>query len=271
MNAIRAFADSVDRCLVVEEGDPYLVDAIRAAGITVEGKEEIHRFGELNVARVRQIVTGETTPETKPPPGKRPRFCPACPHKISFKAFADMDCIVCGDIGCYMLGVLPPFEIMDSSVCMGASIGVGLGLRHTLPEEDARRVVSVIGDSTFVHSGITGIVEMVYNPPTTGHVVVILDNSITAMTGFQENPSTGRSLDHSPTSKLSLEDLLEVLGVPNIHVIDPIDDKRNYLNTLQKALDSGELHVLIARRHCELVEPKIADWESCNAAAECSV
>ena len=109
-----------------------------------------------------------------------------------------------GDIGCYTLGALPPLEAMDSLVCMGASIGMGLGLRHVLPPEQARRVVSVIGDSTFVHSGITGLVEMVYNPPPGGHVVMILDNGTTAMTGLQEHPGTGRRLDHArPASSSS--------------------------------------------------------------------
>ncbi len=117
--------------------------------------------------------------------------------------------------------MLPPFEAMDTCVCMGASIGVGLGLRHVLPPDEARRVVSVIGDSTFVHSGITGLVEMVYNPPPTGHVVMILDNGTTAMTGMQEHPGTGRTLDHQPTGKVVIEDLARSLGIRSVHVIDP--------------------------------------------------
>ena len=117
-----------------------------------------------------------------------------------FEILRDLRCIVPGDIGCYTLGVLPPFEAMDSCLCMGASIGVGLGLRHVLAEGQARRVVSVIGDSTFVHSGITGLVDMAYNPPPTGHVVIILDNATTAMTGLQEHPATGRKLDGAPAS-----------------------------------------------------------------------
>jgi Pyruvate/2-oxoacid:ferredoxin oxidoreductase gamma subunit len=129
-----------------------------------------------------------------------------------FETLHELDCIVAGDIGCYTLGVLPPFTAMDSCVCMGASIGVGLGLRHVLPPEQARRVVSVIGDSTFVHSGITGLVEMVYNPPPTGHVVLILDNGTTAMTGHQEHPGTGRTLEHEPTGKVSFEGLARSLG-----------------------------------------------------------
>ena len=138
-----------------------------------------------------------------------------------FEALRKRDCIVAGDIGCYTLGVLQPFEAMDSCVCMGASLGVGLGLRHVLPPEQARRVVSVIGDSTFVHSGISGLVEMVYNPPPNGHVLIILDNGTTAMTGHQEHPGTGRKLDHQPTSKLVLEDLARSLGVKRVHVVEP--------------------------------------------------
>ena len=167
----------------------------------------MYRFGELNVARVRRILAGDTSPEPAPVAGKPPQLCPGCSHRNVFEALHNLDCIVAGDIGCYTLGVLPPFEAMDSCVCMGASIGVGLGLRHVLPPEQARRVVSVIGDSTFVHSGITGLVEMVYNPPPTGHVVLILDNSTTAMTGHQEHPGTGRTLEHEPTGKVSFEDL----------------------------------------------------------------
>jgi indolepyruvate ferredoxin oxidoreductase alpha subunit len=196
IETMRRFAASVERCLVVEEGDPFLYEAARTAGIAVENKPEMYRFGELNVERVRRIVAGDTSPEAAPTPGKPPELCPGCPHRNVFEVLHDLDCIVSGDIGCYTLGVLPPFSAMDTCVCMGASIGVGLGLRHTLPPEQARRVVSVIGDSTFVHSGITGLVEMVYNPPPTGHVLIILDNGTTAMTGLQEHPGTGRRLNH---------------------------------------------------------------------------
>jgi len=114
---------------------------------------------------------------SSPASGKPPALCASCPHRVAFGALKTLDCIVAGDIGCYTLGALPPLEAMDSQLCMGASIGMGLGLRHVLPEPQARRVVSVIGDSTFVHSGITGLVEMVYNPPSTGHVVLILETA----------------------------------------------------------------------------------------------
>jgi len=259
IEAIRRFAASVRRCVVIEEGDPYLAEAISAAGIAVEGKAEMYRFGELNVGRVRRILAGDASPEPPPPRGKPPQLCQGCPHRIVFEALTRQGCIVAGDIGCYTLGVLPPFEAMDSCVCMGASIGVGLGLRHVLPEEEARRVVSVIGDSTFVHGGITGLVEMIYNPPHTGHVVLILDNGTTAMTGLQEHPGTGRTLDHRPTGRVVFEDLARALGIPNVHVLDPVKGRTEFERVLAESLASRSLTLLIVRRPCLLAAKRDAD------------
>jgi indolepyruvate ferredoxin oxidoreductase alpha subunit len=261
IEAIRQFAGSVDRCIVIEEGDPYLFESIRSAGIPVEGKPEMYRFGELNVDRVHRILIGATSPEPAPPAGKPPELCNACSHRVAFTALRNQGCIVTGDIGCYTLGVLPPFEAMDTCVCMGASIGVGLGLRRVLPEQQAKRVVSVIGDSTFVHSGITGLVEMIYNPPPTGHVVLILDNGTTAMTGLQEHPGTGRTLDHEPTGRVIFEDLARSLGIPNVHVVDPVRDPTGFEGLLKDALASGELTVIIARRPCLLAAGRIRQHE----------
>src|SRR5208337_2872427 len=190
-------------------------------------------LGELNVSRVRRILAGDVSPEPEPLPGKPPTLCPGCGHRTVFSSLRNLNCIVSGDIGCYTLAVLPPFEAVDSCVCMGASIGVGLGLRHALPPEQAKRVVSVIGDSTFVHSGITGLVEMIYNPPATGHVLLILDNGTTAMTGLQENPGTGRKLDHSRTGRVVFEELARTLGVRNVHVIDPLAQPQVFENLLR--------------------------------------
>lgn len=264
MQTIKKFIASVKRCVVIEEGDPYLVEAIRYEGGAVEGKPDMYRFGELNVSRVRRILNGDTSPEPVPPRGKPPQLCQGCPHRMTFAVMKKYDCIVSGDIGCYTLSVLPPFETMDSCVCMGASVTVGLGLRHALPPEEAKRVVSVIGDSTFVHSGLTGIAEMVYNPPPTGHVVVILDNGTTAMTGMQEHPGTGRTLDHQPTNKLSFERVLEAMGVPNVTVTD---SPPAFEDALKAALERNELSVIIMRRTCRLAEPKIQLYE--KAAAKC--
>jgi indolepyruvate ferredoxin oxidoreductase alpha subunit len=208
----------------------------------------MYRFGELNVSRVRRIVACDVSPEPALPAGKPPELCPGCPHRNVFEVLRDLGCIVAGDIGCYTLGVLPPFSAMDTCICMGAAIGVGLGLRHSLPPEQARKVVSVIGDSTFVHSGITGLVEMIYNPPATGHVLVILDNGTTAMTGMQEHPGTGRRLDHEPTGRVVFEDLARTLGIKNVYTVDPIADADAIARVLREALGRDELSVIIARQ-----------------------
>jgi len=252
LEAIRRFAASVQHCLVVEENDPYLFEQIRAAGIEVEQKQEMYRFGELNVARVRRILAKDTSPETPPAPGKPPALCVGCPHRATFDILKKLNCIVAGDIGCYTLGAMKPIEAMDSQLCMGASIGMGLGLRRVLPEVEARRVVSVIGDSTFWHSGVTGLIEMVYNRPATGHVVVILDNSTTAMTGLQEHPGTGRTLGHEPAGRVALEDLVRSLGIENVAILDPATRQEQFEQTLRGALVRNELSVIIARRPCIL-------------------
>ncbi len=262
---LREFAASVDRCVVVEEGDPVIADAMRAAGIAVESKAEMYRFGELDVARVRRILAGDVSPEPAPPRGKPPELCPACPYHAVYGALSKHDCIVAGDIGCYTLGVLPPYRAMDSCVAMGASIGVGLGLRHVLPPDEARRVVSVIGDSTFVHSGISGLVEMAYNPPPTGHVVIVLDNGTTAMTGQQEHPATGRRLDHGPTHRLSIEGLAREIGIACVTVIDPYADPEGFERLLLERLAAPELSVIVARRPCILAAADIRHWEQTNA------
>ena len=262
LHAIAAFAREMDRCVVIEEGDPYLVDALRAGGITVEGKPPMYRFGELSVERVRRILASDQSPETPTPAGKPPRLCPGCPHGTVFEILGKLDCIVAGDIGCYTLGVLPPYNAIDSTVCMGASIGVGLGLRQVLPDDEARRVVSVVGDSTFIHSGITGLVEMVYNPPPTGHVVLILDNGTTAMTGLQEHPGTGRRLDHQPTGRVMVEDLATSLGIRRVHVVDPTKDPERLEALLKESLSSAETAVIVARRVCLLAAKKLRKLES---------
>jgi indolepyruvate ferredoxin oxidoreductase alpha subunit len=268
MKKIAAFAKGVDRCVVVEEGDPYLVDAIRAAGIAVEGKAEMYRFGELDVPRVRRILDHDVSPEPAKPPGKPPQLCDGCQYRLVFDSLRKRDCIVAGDIGCYTLGVLQPFEAMDSCVCMGASLGVGLGLRHVLPPEQARRVVSVIGDSTFVHSGISGLVEMIYNPPPDGHVLIILDNATTAMTGHQEHPGTGRKLGHEPTNKLVIEDLARSFGVKRVHVVEPRVGANDFDRVLDECLASRELCVIIARRPCLLIVKRLRELERCECESK---
>lgn len=272
LEKLRAFARSVERCLVVEEGDPYFVEQLRTAGIPVEGKPEEYRFGEMSVDRVRRIIAGDSSPEPAPLQVTPPRLCDACPYHPVYATLRALDCIVAGDIGCYTLGVMEPYRAMDSCVAMGASLGVGLGLRHVLPEEQARRVVSVIGDSTFVHSGLSGVVEMVYNPPPTGHVVIVLDNGTTAMTGQQEHPATGRTLDHGATAKFSIEGFARACGVRQVHVVDPVKDAPGFERLLRERLGESELALIVARNPCVLAAADIRKWDRANAekAAACA-
>ncbi|MBR2910799.1 MAG: thiamine pyrophosphate-binding protein, partial [Lentisphaeria bacterium] len=235
---------------------PILFEEISAMGLKIENKPEMYRFGELNVERVRRILAGDISAEPVPNPGKPPQLCPGCPHRKTYEVLRDTGCIVSGDIGCYTLGVMPPFNALHSCVCMGASITVGLGLRKVLPEDQARKVVSVIGDSTFLHTGINGIVEMMYNPPATGHVVIILDNGTTAMTGLQEHPGTGHHLDGSESFAIKPEDACRGLGVKNIDIVDTTAEPEKFAEILKKRLAGNECSVIIARRPCILALAK---------------
>jgi indolepyruvate ferredoxin oxidoreductase alpha subunit len=173
----------------------------------------------------------------------------------------ELNCIVSGDIGCYTLAALPPLAAMDMMIDMGASVGMGLGLRHVLPREQAKRVVSVIGDSTFLHSGLPGLIEMAYNPPETGHVLMILDNGTTAMTGQQEHPGTGRQLDGEGTHKVSFEALARASGVKNVFTINPVRERAMLKTVLADSLQKDELTVIVARSPCILAAGRIAAWD----------
>lgn len=268
---LKRFVAGVRRCVVIEEGDPYLVEQLRYLGLEVEDKPAAYRFGELNVGRVRRILRGDTSPEPAPVPGTPPRLCDGCPHRVAYTVLKERGCFVAGDIGCYTLGALPPFQALHTQICMGASIGVGLGLRHVLPDAEARTVVSVIGDSTFVHSGLTGLVEMVYNPPPTGHVVVLLDNGTTAMTGLQEHPGTGRRLGHEATHKLHFEDLARAVGVDHVHTIDAAADPEGFGRLLDASLANGQTNLLIVRRPCLLAARKLKQLaQAAEPTQECA-
>jgi indolepyruvate ferredoxin oxidoreductase alpha subunit len=269
MKTLRDFAGSVERCVVIEENDPWLATACRAAGLAVEAKDDaIFRFGELNVDRVRRIFAHDSSPEPEPPRGRPPELCAGCPHRASFEVMKELDCIVSGDIGCYTLAALPPIAAMDLMIDMGAAVGMGLGLRHVLPRAQAKRVVSVIGDSTFLHGGLPGLVEMAYNPPETGHVLVILDNGTTAMTGQQEHPGTGRQLDGEATYQVSYERLARAAGVKNVFTLNPIREKARFKKLLATALRKDELTVFIARSPCILAAGRIVAWEKERKALE---
>lgn len=250
---IKNFAAQVDRVIVVEELEPVLETQIKAMGITVSGKDIIPRQGELSEEILRKALG--SVPYDKPYasaqnlPVRPPILCPGCGHRGIFYTLKKMGLHVSGDIGCYALGSAPPFGCLDTTVCMGASITGAFGMELARGEEFARKCVAVIGDSTFFHSGITGLVDLVYNK---GYgTVLILDNSITAMTGHQDNPGTGKDLKGMPAPKISIEKLVESIGVQRIQVVDPFDLK-HCEQILKEELAAPEVSVVIVRRPCAL-------------------
>jgi indolepyruvate ferredoxin oxidoreductase alpha subunit len=254
---VREFADGVDELWVVEELDPFLEDEIRALGLHPVGKEAFPLTGELDPDKVAAgfgvELPGEparTAPEALPV--RPPVLCAGCGHRAVFYTLARMGLVVTGDIGCYTLGTLPPLLAMDSCMCMGASVGMAQGMEIALSAAgDERRVLGVIGDSTFVHSGITGLINMVYNGGT--GTVLILDNSTTAMTGHQDHPGTGVTASGEKAHKLDFAAVCRAIGVRRVREMDPYD--MNRLETaLTEELAADEPSVIICRAPCRLVE-----------------
>lgn len=250
---IREFATQVKELWVVEELDPILEEQILAMGIAVTGKEKISALGELNVDRVSDSL-GDGQME-KPAsvladlnlPGRPPALCPGCSHRGVFWALKKLRLTAHGDIGCYTLGALPPLEGMDSCLNMGASIGMAEGMMKVAPEKYKGKVVGVIGDSTFIHSGITALIDMVYNRGLA--TVIILDNRTTAMTGHQEHPGTGIRLNGEPTSRIDFEKLCRSVGVQHVKKIDPYDLKST-IRVIKEEVKRDESSVIIADAPC---------------------
>ncbi|MDR3578758.1 MAG: indolepyruvate ferredoxin oxidoreductase subunit alpha [Oryzomonas sp.] len=250
---IREFAAQVDKLYVVEELDPFIEEQVRAMGIAVTGKELISLCGELTPGRIRTAF-GLQPPPAAPGeklPGRPPNMCPGCPHRGVFFALNQLKAYVTGDIGCYTLGFMPPLSSMDTCICMGASIGMATGVGKVVSTEEKKKVVAVIGDSTFLHTGINGLMDMVYNnSPST---VVILDNRITAMTGRQDNPASGFTLMDAPSHRIDFPLLCKSLGVKHIRVINPFDLEQTK-NVLREEMDRPETSVVITDKPCVLVK-----------------
>ncbi len=252
---IAEFAAGVDTLYVVEELEPFFEEHIRALGIPVTGKGIFTVQGEYSVNLVRERIGGVKTAVEDPGtlPQRPPVMCPGCPHRAVFYTLKKLGLTATGDIGCYTLGALPPLAGIDTCICMGASIGVAMGLEKARGTAFARKLVAVIGDSTFFHSGITGLVDMVYNGATS--TVIILDNSTTGMTGHQQHPGTGKNIKGEIARAVDIPKLLEALGVEHVRIVDPFD-----LKALEQALKEEtareELSVVIARRPCVLLERK---------------
>jgi len=246
------FINQVDRIIFVEEGEPYLEERIRSRFlIDAKGCELVSVEGELNPELVRKAIkNGEQIPLTFSDvelPGRPPALCAGCPHRGAFYTLSKMGASSTGDIGCYTLGLMPPYNALETVVCMGAAIGVLAGLEKATGRDEMPRLVSAIGESTFVHSGITGLIDMVYNGNT--GTVMIMDNSLTAMTGGQENPTTGKNLRGNPAPVLDLEKMVLACGVKHVRVVDP-HDLQEMKKALQEEFDREELSVIITRRPC---------------------
>ncbi len=250
---IRAFAAMVDELYVVEELDPFLETHIKAMGIDCHGKDVIPNQGELNTAIVRKAIDPGSIPELFPSMemiNRPPNMCAGCPHRGIFFNLSRMKVFVSGDIGCYTLGFLPPLSAMDSCVCMGASVSIAHGIAKAIGDEGHNKVVSVIGDSTFIHSGITGLINTVYNESAS--TLIILDNRITAMTGQQHNAASGYSIKGEAANALDLEALCRAVGVKNVYKVNPHDIVETR-KVLKEAVELTEPSVVISEGPCVLL------------------
>ena len=246
--AIGEFAKKVDKLLVVEELEPFIENQLKANGIPCVGKELFGLQGEITVATIKQKVLGEAAPVPAKVPARPPLLCAGCPHRGVYYVLHKLHCVVNSDIGCYTLGALAPLSAVDSVVCMGASLGMAHGFKYA--RADANNV-AVIGDSTFVHSGITGLINAVYNQ--SGITLIILDNRTTGMTGHQDHPATGKTCMGDPAPQLDLERLCLACGVSKVDVVDPYD-MQAFETVLKDALADPNVRVIITRRACIMKE-----------------
>jgi indolepyruvate ferredoxin oxidoreductase, alpha subunit len=275
---IRAFAATVDELIVVEELDPFLETHLKAMGIACRGKDLIPSQGELNSFIVRKAVAPESIGELFAPlelPMRPPNMCAGCPHRGLFYGLSKMkDVFVSGDIGCYTLGFLPPLSAMDACVCMGASITMAHGMAKALGEQGQGKIVAVLGDSTFMHSGITGLLNTVYNNSYAS--VIILDNRTTAMTGHQDNPASGHTILGDPAPQLDLEQLVRALGVKRVVVVNPHDVEATRA-VLKEEIAAPEASVIISRAPCVLLPEEVkrkkpvycTNLENCTGCSLC--
>lgn len=273
---IRDFASQVDRVIVVEELDGVIEAHCKALGLAVDGKNLLPNISEFSQELLREKLL-HLSPSFHSydgtVPNRPPVMCPGCPHRGLFYTLKKMKLTVCGDIGCYTLGAAPPLNALDTTLCMGASISSLHGFLKIRPES-VRNTVAVIGDSTFLHSGITGLANITYNQGI--GTVIILDNSITGMTGHQHNPSTGYTLKGTPVKPVSIELLCEAAGVPREHIriVDP-GNLKEVERILKEELSADCPSVVIARRPCVLLKTVKKDTlyridpEQCTGCRKC--
>lgn len=249
---IKEFAGKVKKLIVVEELEPFFENHIKALGIPCKGKELFSAQGEYSVSLIKQVFLGINPPKPiEGIVGRPPVMCAGCPHRGVFYVLNKLKLNVTGDIGCYSLGSSQPLNAIDVVMCMGASIGMSHGMEKARGKEFGADTVAVIGDSTFIHSGITGLINSVYNKGRS--TVLILDNSTTGMTGHQPNPATGKTIKGEDTSKIDFEKLCRACGVNSVRVVDSYDIL-NVEKVIKEELAKDEVSVIIARRECILLD-----------------
>ncbi len=268
------FASKVEKLYVIEELDPIIENHVKALGLDVIGKEKFSILGEFSqntIAKAFGIEDKESISADSAIPARPPMMCAGCPHRGMFYTLAKNKITVLGDIGCYTLGAVPPLNALDSTLCMGASVS-GLHGFNAARGEASSKSVAVIGDSTFMHSGMTGLVNVAYN--ATNSTVIILDNSITGMTGHQQNPTTGYNIKGDPAAKVDLEALCKALGINRVRVVDPYDLKACE-TVVKEELAAEEPSVIISRRPCVLLKsvkheaPLTVDNDKCKSCKRC--
>ena len=268
------FASRVKRLMVVEELDPFIENHCRAIGLNPDGKNILPICGELSQRIIAQALGCEVNvyTETDKMPVRPPVMCAGCPHRGLFYALAKKKITVLGDIGCYTLGSAAPLSAIDSVLCMGASVSGLHGFNKARGEASEGKTVAVIGDSTFMHSGMTGLANIAYNG--TNSTVIIVDNSITGMTGHQQNPTTGYNIKGDPATKIDLEALCRALGINRVRVVDPYNLKMAESVILEE-LEAKEPSVIISRRPCALLKyvkheaPLSVDSDACRGCKMC--
>lgn len=250
---IRDFADAHDELWVIEELDPVIENHVKALGIKCKGKENFTLLGEYSQNMIKKAVLGIETEAVADPiiPNRPPVLCVGCPHRGTFYVLKKLGVTVSGDIGCYTLGAVAPLQSVDTTICMGASVSAAHGMAKARGEEFNKKLVSIIGDSTFIHSGITGLIDIVYNKGN--NTVIILDNSITGMTGHQDNPTTGKTIRGEATKQVDLIALCKAVGVERVRVEDPFD-LTGFEKAVREELAAEEPSVIIAQRPCALLK-----------------
>ena len=249
---IREFAKKVERLIVIEELEPFFENQLKANGIKCEGKELFTLQGEYSVSLIKEKILGiKPDVEKIDLPIRPPVMCAGCPHRGVFYILSKLKLTVSADIGCYTLGAVAPLSAVDSVVCMGASIGIAHGFEKARGREQSKHTVAVIGDSTFIHSGITGLVNAVYN--NSNITLIILDNSTTGMTGHQQHPATGYTLKMTETSILPLDDLVKTIGVKDLHIVDSYN-LSEVEEAVRLATNTDGVSVVICKHPCALLK-----------------